>query len=116
MKTIETERLILRPITEDDTEAIFEYCQSENVGPNAGWKPHESVDETRGIMKLVFMDKENVFGVELKETGQLLGSIGLVVDPKDRTVKHECWDMPLEKITGTKAMQLRQYKLLYVLA
>jgi len=82
MKTIETERLILRPITENDAEAMFEYCQNENVGSNAGWKPHESIEETREIMKLVFLDKENVFGIELKETGQLLGSIGLISDPK----------------------------------
>jgi len=82
MKTIETERLILRPITENDAEALFEYCRNENIGSNAGWKPHESIEETREIMKLVFLDKENVFGMELKETGQLFGSIGLIPDPK----------------------------------
>ena len=82
MKTIETERLILRPITENDAEALFEYCRNENIGSNAGWKPHENIEETREIMKLVFLDKENVFGMELKETGQLFGSIGLIPDPK----------------------------------
>ena len=82
VQTIETERLILRPITENDAEAIFEYCQNEHVGPNAGWKPHENIEETREVMKLVFLDKENVFGMALKETGQLFGSIGLVADPK----------------------------------
>ena len=87
MTKIETERLILRPITDNDAEAIFEYCQSENVGPNAGWKPHESIEETREIMKLVFLDKENVFGIELKETGQLLGSLGLIPDPKRQNDK-----------------------------
>jgi len=87
MEIIETERLILRPIREDDAEAIFEYCQNENVGPNAGWKPHETIEETREIMKLVFLDKENVFGIELKETGQLLGSIGLIADPKRQNNK-----------------------------
>ena len=34
---IETERLLLRPITLDDTEAIYAYSKNENVGPNAGW-------------------------------------------------------------------------------
>jgi putative acetyltransferase len=82
VQIIETERLILRPVTENDEEAIFEYSKGKNVGPNAGWKPHESIEETREVMKLVFLDIENVFGIELKETGQLFGSIGLIPDPK----------------------------------
>ncbi|WP_080902800.1 GNAT family N-acetyltransferase [Parabacteroides sp. Marseille-P3160] len=82
MRIIETGRLILRPITENDAEAIFEYSQSENVGPNAGWKPHANIEETHEIMKLIFLDKENVWGMVLKETGKLFGSIGLIPDPK----------------------------------
>lgn len=78
MNPIETERLILRPIVESDAEAMYEYCKNENVGINAGWKPHESIGETREIMKLVFLNQEHVFGMVLKETGKLIGSIGLV--------------------------------------
>jgi len=87
MKTIETERLILRPISETDAEAIFEYSQNENVGSNAGWKPHENIEETREIIKQVFLDKEFVFGMELKETGKLFGSIGIIPDPKRQNDK-----------------------------
>lgn len=87
MKSIETERLILRPITEDDAEAIYEYSQNENVGFNAGWKPHESIEETREIMNLIFLNKESVFGIELKETGKLFGSIGIIPDPKRENSK-----------------------------
>ena len=87
MVKIETERLILRQITENDAKAVFEYSRDENVGINAGWKPHESIEETRKIMKLVFLDQENVFGIELKETGQLVGSIGLIADPKRQNDK-----------------------------
>lgn len=82
MKTIETERLILRPVTESDAEAIYEYSRNRNVGINAGWKPHESLEETREIMDLVFLNRENVFGITLKETGKLFGTIGLIPDPK----------------------------------
>ena len=82
MNLIETERLLLRPVIENDAEAIFEYSKNEQVGANAGWKPHENIAETHEIMKLVFLDKENVFGIELKETGKLVGSIGLIPDPK----------------------------------
>ena len=79
---LETKRLILRPIKEDDDTAIFEYSGNPNVGPNAGWKPHESIEETREIINAVFLGKENVFGIVLKDSGTLIGSVGLVEDPK----------------------------------
>ena len=79
---IETKRLILRPITIDDADDIFEYSRTANVGPNAGWKPHENRAETLEIMKLLFLDKENVFGIVLQDTGRLIGSLGLIDDPK----------------------------------
>jgi len=80
--TLETERLILRPIKEDDADDIFEYSRTANVGPNAGWKPHENRGETLEIMKLIFLGKDGVFGIVLKETGKLIGSAGLIDDPK----------------------------------
>lgn len=87
MKTIETNRLILRPITVADAEDIFAYSKNENVGINAGWKPHANIEETREIMEIVFLNKENVFGIESKETGKLIGSIGLIADPKRQNSK-----------------------------
>lgn len=87
MKSIETERLILRPVMESDAEDIFNYCRNPNVGINAGWKPHESIEETREIMNLVFLGQENVFGMVLKETNKLFGTIGLIPDPKRQNDK-----------------------------
>lgn len=82
MKSIETERLILRPVVESDAEAIYEYSRNKHVGINAGWKAHDSLEETREIMSAVFLNQENVFGILLKETGKLFGTIGLIPDPK----------------------------------
>lgn len=84
---LETERLILRPITKADAESIYAYSQNKNVGINAGWKPHESIEETHDVMKLVFLNQESVFGIVLKETGKLFGSIGLIPDPKRQNDK-----------------------------
>ena len=47
---IETERLILRPFTENDTEAVFNCCQNPNLGNNAGWKPHDTLEESLKIL------------------------------------------------------------------
>lgn len=77
---IQTERLILRSIREDDAAAIFEYSQEIEVGRNAGWKPHESLEESIEILNAVFLDKENIFGIVEMQTGKLFGTIGLVPD------------------------------------
>ena len=78
---IETERLILRPIEEKDDKDIFEYSKVRTVGKNAGWKPHESIEETREIMKELFLGKKGIFGIVVKETNRLVGTIGLIADP-----------------------------------
>jgi len=82
MAILHTQRLILRPIQIDDLDDIYEYSSTPNVGPNAGWKPHENKEETLEIMNTIFLDKETVWGIELKETGKMIGSIGLIDDPK----------------------------------
>jgi Acetyltransferases, including N-acetylases of ribosomal proteins len=80
--TLETERLILRPITKEDADDIYEYSRSPVVGPNAGWKPHANKKETLMIIEEIFLEQENVFGIVLKETGKMIGSVGLISDPK----------------------------------
>lgn len=75
-------RLILRPIVLTDAQDVFEYSYRPSVGPNAGWKPHESIEETLEIMKLIFLEQETVWGIALKETGKITGTIGLIDDPK----------------------------------
>lgn len=79
MKNIITKNLRLRPLTMDDTADVFAYSKSKNVGPRAGWKPHETVEETAAIMKTIFVGQENVWGIE--KDNRIIGSIGLIDDP-----------------------------------
>ena len=58
MKTLETERLILKMFTVDDAEDVYAYASNPNVGPPAGWAPHRSVEESREIIETVFMPPE----------------------------------------------------------
>ena len=98
---IETSRLILRRFEETDIDDFFECCQNPNLGNNAGWKPHESKEESLGILKSFFIESENnVWAVVLKETDRIIGSIGLVPDPKRENphsgmlgywLKESCW-------------------------
>ena len=45
-------------------------CASDpDVGPRAGWPPHQSVEESLELIKTVFSG-EGMWAVELKETGK----------------------------------------------
>lgn len=74
---LETERTLLRPFTEDDAEDLFAYAKDPRVGPIAGWKPHESVEESREIIRTVF-SAPDTFAVVDRETGRVIGSAGFV--------------------------------------
>ncbi|NLO21721.1 MAG: GNAT family N-acetyltransferase [Syntrophomonadaceae bacterium] len=82
MAILHTKRLILRPVQIDDLDDIYNYSCTPNVGPNAGWKPHESKEETLETMNAIFLNQEMVWGIAVKESGRIIGSIGLVDDQK----------------------------------
>lgn len=79
---IETERLLLRPFRESDVEAFFKCCQNPNIGNNAGWKPHGSLEESQEILRSVFISQSGIWAIILKEDGRLIGSVGIIPDPK----------------------------------
>jgi acetyltransferase len=82
MATLTTKRFILRSITMDDIDDIYEYAKEENVGPNAGWKPHESREETIEIAKQIFIGQETVWAIVYKENPKVIGTVALIDDPK----------------------------------
>lgn len=75
-----TARLLLRPFHEDDAAALYECSKHPEVGPNAGWKPHESIEESAQMLRAVFLGREAVFAIVRRADGVLLGSAGLVPD------------------------------------
>ncbi|MGE4548018.1 MAG: GNAT family N-acetyltransferase [Intestinibacillus sp.] len=81
MSFIPTARLLLRPMTEADAPAVYAYAKNPAVGPNAGWKPHQSLLETESLMQSIFLSRRTVWGIVLREGNHLIGSIGLTPDP-----------------------------------
>lgn len=79
---IETNRLVLRPFSESDAPDVFESCKNPNLGNNAGWKPLETIEETIDVLNTIFIGKEGVWAIVSKETQQVIGSIGIIPDPK----------------------------------
>ena len=76
METIKTERLMLRAWTVDDAEAMFDYAKSPLVGPAAGWKPHESIEETTAYLKQTIEDNDT-WALVLQAENRVIGSVGL---------------------------------------
>lgn len=77
-KSLETKRMILRPWVEEDAGALFQYASHPDVGPIAGWPVHTSVENSRQIIKEI-LSAEGTYAVVLKETGEAVGSIGLMI-------------------------------------
>lgn len=75
-KVIETERLILRAFEQTDLKDFYEYASVEGVGEMAGWKHHESIDESQEIMNS-FIDNDKVFAIFLKENNKVIGTVGI---------------------------------------
>jgi RimJ/RimL family protein N-acetyltransferase len=79
MKRLETNRLILRDLKLSDLDHFYQYAKKENIGPMAGWHPHRSIEESEMILKMMITDQD-VWGITLKESDQLIGTIGLHVE------------------------------------
>ena len=84
--TFETERLILRTWERKDARELFEYASNPNVGPAAGWKPHESVAESRSIIDQIFR-VNTTWAIVYRATGSVIGSIGLEPDKIRTNIK-----------------------------
>ena len=75
-------QLLLRAFTPSDAPALYAYASDPRVGPMAGWKPHESVEESARIIEH-FIRTDEVWAIVEQETGALIGSIGLHSSQKE---------------------------------
>ena len=75
-KQIETERLVLRAFRQQDLADFYEYASVEGVGEMAGWRHHENIEKTQKILD-AFISEDKTFAICLKETGKVIGSLGV---------------------------------------
>lgn len=79
---LETSRLRLRPFRTNDVKAVFELCREPELGENAGWHPHRTEEESKAVLREVFMNKATVWAVERLSDGRLVGCVGLLPDSR----------------------------------
>lgn len=86
---LETERLVLRRWKESDANDLYKYASDPAVGPIAGWPAHQSLDESRNVIKNVFNSKE-AYAICLKENDKAIGAIELKLNGHtDMTKKYD---------------------------
>ena len=73
------ERMILRRWEEGDAEDLYQYASDPAVGPMAGWQPHQSIDESRYIIKTIFGGAE-AYALCLKSDNRAIGAIELMLN------------------------------------
>lgn len=83
MKRLETERLILRFITADDVQAIYEnWARDPEVTKYLTWQAHEDISVTKAVVENWLSEYKNDncyrYGIERKEDGELMGMIDVV--------------------------------------
>ncbi|MEE1326666.1 MAG: GNAT family N-acetyltransferase [Streptococcus sp.] len=75
---LETERLLLRPVTMADAEAMFAYTSDEE---NTKWDfpANQTIEETQKVIKEIYLKSPlGRYGIELRDTSEFIGTIDLM--------------------------------------
>ncbi len=59
-----------------DLDDFYEYSKHPLIGPNAGWKPIESITVAQRVLAGMLLSRES-FAIALKESNKLIGTISL---------------------------------------
>ena len=99
--TLETERLILRRFTIEDAEAMFNnWASDEEVTKFLTWPTHRTIEDSKWFINFCLDNYSNLsfynWGMELKETHELIGNISIV------NVFEETSSMELGWVIGKK--------------
>lgn len=102
LPTLETERLILRKLVMDDAADMFKYASEPAVSRFMPWEAHKTIEDTKEFLAFILnayeQQRKLTWAIELKETGQMIGTIDYVSWLPKRfkaeiayTLSHEYW-------------------------
>ena len=67
---------------------LYDLAKDPDIGPRAGWPPHQSVEESKEIIKNVFNFPET-YAIVLKETNEIIGCISLMFQGQANVELHD---------------------------
>ena len=94
---LETDRLILRPMTPDDAEAVFAWVSDPEVNRFMPYALYTSVDQAREWLSTLDNSSDYDFGFVRKSDGLLIGSGGIGPQGKKYwafgyNIRRDCWN------------------------
>ena len=82
LPVLSTPRLTLRPMTMRDAQDIYDYSCDREVARHVLWDAHRSLADSRAYLRFIIRQyREGLpssYGIVLKETGRLVGTIGFM--------------------------------------
>lgn len=79
---LETPRLILRSMRMSDAQDVYAFSKDPEVTRYVLWEPHRSVSDSRMYLRAMLRQYRSgtpcSYGIVLKATGQLIGTIGFM--------------------------------------
>jgi RimJ/RimL family protein N-acetyltransferase len=93
---LETSRLILRALTPGDAQRIRELASPFEIADTTGHMPHPYLEgmaeEWIRTHEYEYVKHESaMFGIALRETGEVIGAIGLTIHPTSRRAELGYW-------------------------
>lgn len=82
---METKRLVLRHWEMNDLDDLYAFAKNPNVGPQAGWRQHQSREESRQILSRMVTAPDQ-FAIMLKSTMKVIGMISAGIDTSRRNL------------------------------
>ena len=89
MPDLETDRLRLRKLTMHDAADVFRYSRDPEVARHVLWDAHRTIGESRAYLRYMLRKYRNrepaSWGIEWKETGRIIGTIGFMWIQQDNS-------------------------------
>ena len=101
--TLETERLVLRPFTPDDADAVYRNWAGDREATR--FMPYERASSVEEARNLISRWSDRVFALVLKSTGELIGFVEYdITDEEARTL-----EQPLRFLPSGKRFEAQIY-------
>lgn len=91
---MQSERLIFRKVTLEDTDDIYEFGSDEEVAKYVTWSTHKNIIETEKIIEELFIPKKYVFAIVEKISNKCIGIFEFMPEIKNNSL---CFGYVLNK-------------------
>ena len=88
-RSLTTKRLLLRPWDDMDAEELLKLASNKEIAHWCGWEPHTNIRDTLFALHN-FLEIEETYAICLKDTGKIVGSIGLAFNTSIIKNSDEC--------------------------